>query len=136
MSCPSTPIFVPSRSSTPSPSPTLAPVPPPTTDLNDMMNCLIQQHRRCGHATRGRMAATPLTQAQIRHNALEDAREYHEECSEHLTDDYQQGFRYAAGHGAMIGHWSNLHAAPVSEVLLAFASTPSITLPMLLNIPP
>src|SRR5712691_10751073 len=36
----------------------------------------------------------------------------------------------------MIGHWSNLHAAPVLEVLSAFASTPSIAIPFLLNVPP
>ena len=34
----------------------------------------------------------------------------------------------------MIGHWSGLHTAPVSEVLSAFASTPSIAIPFLLNI--
>src|SRR5260221_9193152 len=67
---------------------------------------------------------------------MEDTREYHEEHSEHLTNDYQRGFRYAAGHGAMIGYWSNLHTAPVSKVLLAFALTPSIAIPMLLNVPP
>src|SRR5712691_4748186 len=82
------------------------------------------------------MATTPLTQEQIRRNAMEDAREYHEERSDNLTHDYQRGFRIATGHGAMIGHWSNMFTTPVSEVLTAFASTPSIAFPALLNLPP
>src|SRR5712691_637065 len=136
MSDPSTPIFVPSRSSTPSPTPAPARASSSTPDPNDMMNHLIQQHRRRGHATRGRMATTPITQEQVRRNAMEDAREYHEECSDNLTDDYQRGFRIATGHGAMIGHWSSMFTTPISEVLTAFASTPSITFPALLNLPP
>src|SRR5712691_112329 len=82
------------------------------------------------------MATTPFTQEQIRRNAMEDAREYHEECSDNLTNDYQRGFRIATGHGAMIGHWSSMFTTPLSEVLTAFASTPSIAFPALLNLPP
>src|SRR5712691_5291546 len=94
MSRPSTLIFVPSRSSTPSPTPAPAPASSSSTavDPNDMMNCLVQQHCRRGHATRGRMATTPFTQEQIRRNAIEDAREYHKERSDNLTDSYQRGF--------------------------------------------
>src|SRR6267378_2007438 len=128
MSDPSTPIFVPSRSSTPSPT-------PPVVDLTEM-NHRIQQHRARGHPTRGQMATTPLTQSQIRRNAMEDAREYHEERADNLTNDYQRGHRYTSGHAAMIGHWSALHNAPVSEVLTAFAATPSIAIPFLLNVAP
>src|SRR6267378_8188720 len=98
MSDPSTPLFIPSRSSTPSPT-------PPAVDLTEM-NRRIQRHRARGHPTRGRMATTPLTQSQIRRNAMEDAREYHEEHFKHLTDDHQQGSRFATGHAVMIGHWS------------------------------
>src|SRR5712691_12713366 len=98
MSRPSTPIFVPSRSSTPSPTPAPAPAASSAEpDPNDMMTRLIQQHRRWGHATRGRMATTPITQEQIRRNAMEAAREYHEERSDNLTNDYQRGFRIATG---------------------------------------
>src|SRR5712691_1628364 len=136
MSCPSTPIFVPSRSSTPSPTPTPAPAPSSAPDPNDMMTRLIQQPRRRGQATRGRMATTPLTQEQIRRNAMEEAREYHEERSTNLTNDYQRLARVAHGHAAIIAYWSDLHQAPVSETLSAFASTPSIALPFLLNVAP
>src|SRR5260221_9789241 len=100
------------------------------------MSRRIQQHRGRGHATRGRMATTPLTQEQIRRNAMEAAREYHEERSDNLTHDYQRGFRIATGHGAMIGHWSTMFTTPISEVLTVFASTPSIAFPALLNLPP
>src|SRR5260221_5567372 len=82
------------------------------------------------------MAATPLTQEQIRRNAMEDAREYHEERSDNLTHGYQRGVRIATGHRAMIGHWSSMFTTPVSEVLTAFASTPPIASPALLNLPP
>ena len=82
------------------------------------------------------MATTPLTQEQIRRNAMEEAREYHEERSDNLTHDYQRGFRIATGHGAMIGHWSSMFTTPISEVLTAFSSTPSIAFPALLHLPP
>src|SRR5260221_189141 len=132
---PPTPIPAPPRSPPPSPPPAPAPASSSTgVDPNDMMNRLIQQHRRRGHATRGRMATTPLTQEQIRRNAMEDAREYHEERSENLTNDYQRGFRIATGHAAMMGHWSSMFTTPVSELLTAFASTPSIAVPAILNI--
>src|SRR5712691_6412677 len=82
------------------------------------------------------MATAPFTQEQIRRHAMEDAREYHEECSANPTDDYQRLARIAHGHAAIIAYWSNLHHAPVSETLSAFASTPSIALPFLHNISP
>src|SRR5712691_319090 len=82
------------------------------------------------------MATAPFTQEQIRRHAMEDAREYHEECSANPTDDYQRLAHIAHGHATIIAHWSDLHQAPVSETLSAFASTPSIALPFLLNVPP
>src|SRR5712691_6817888 len=82
------------------------------------------------------MATAPFTQEQIRRHAMEDAREYHEECSANPTDDYQRLARIAHGHAAIIAHWSDLHQAPVSETLSAFASTPSIALPFLQHVSP
>lgn len=136
MSCPSTPIFVPSCSSTPSPplnSPDEHTSTGPDVDENVAMMHAIRVH----HA-HGRMSpsAIALTQAQIQQNEMEDTREYHDEWIDQLSNAKGAARSHTAMHGAMIGHWATTFNTSVSDLLQNFANTPSITIPMLANFPP
>ena len=153
MSRPSTPIYVSSCDSTPSPSSS-------SDNENTVMLCQIQCHwgRRLALtrltssppsgspdermndgldlAIRGHMATTSivLTTAQIHQNALEDAREYHDERIKELTDQLRAAYSRTFMRTAMISHWATMFHEPISSMITNFSSTPSITIPALTNI--
>jgi len=77
-----------------------------------------------------------LTEAQIRQNALEDAREYQDERITELPDMDHQTYSRTFMHAAMISHWSTLFHEPISTMLTNFRSTPSIAIPAVRNLDP
>jgi hypothetical protein len=97
MSCPSSPIYVSSRDSTPTPQPT-----------------------------------PNLVRAQIQALA-EASRGYLQERIVNMDDTTMDNIRRMVSHGAIIGHWAHMFNTPISEVLHAFSSTPSVALPLLLG---
>ena len=50
-----------------------------------------------------------------------------------MDDATMDSIRRMVSHGAIIGHWAHMFNAPISEVLRAFSSTPSVALPLLLG---
>jgi len=83
------------------------------------------------------MTTTTITPtlAQIRRNAMEEAREYQDEWIEELADD--DGARYSRTftHAAMISHWATMFHEPISNMIVNFAATPSIAIPAIRNLP-
>jgi len=94
MSCPSTPIYVSSRDSTPSPSSS-------SDSENAAMNRQIRSHRAQGCMT---MTTNVLTIAQICHNTMEEAREYQDEWIDELSDEAGATYSRTFMHAAMISH--------------------------------
>ena len=97
MSRPSTPIYVSSRDSTPTPQPTPS-----------------------------------LVRAQVQALA-EASRSFLQERIVNMDDATMDSICRMVSHGAIIGHWAHMFNAPISEVLRAFSSTPSVALPLLLG---
>ena len=97
MSRPSTPIYVSSCDSTPTPQPT-----------------------------------PNLVRAQVQALA-EASRSFLQERIVNMDDATMDSIRCMVSHGAIIGHWAHMFNAPISEVLRAFSSTPSVALPLLLG---
>ena len=97
MSRPSTPIYVSSRDSTPTPQPT-----------------------------------PNLVRAQVQALA-EASRSFLQERIVNMDDATMNSVRRMVSHGAIIGYWAHMFNTPISEVLRAFSSTPSVALPLLLG---
>jgi len=77
-----------------------------------------------------------LTAEQIRQNALEDVRDYHDERIEGLADEDARTYSRTFMHAAMISHWATLFHEPVSTMLDNFRNTPSIAIPAVRNLDP
>jgi len=77
-----------------------------------------------------------LTAEQIRQNALEDVRDYHDGRIEQLADEDARSYSRTFMHAAMISHWASLFREPVSTMLTNFRSTPSIAIPAIRNLDP
>ena len=95
MSRPSTPIYVSSRDSTPSP--------PPIDNLS----------------------LAQLT------TSIEESRLFFQDRLANLDDETMNALRRSVAHAAIIAHWAAMFNAPVSETLQAFATAPSVALPLL-----
>ena len=76
--------------------------------------------------TTGTVALTP---AQIRRNVMEDARTYQDERIEELTDEEGAMYLRTFMHAAMISHWAGMFHEPISNMIINFSATPSITIP-------
>jgi len=85
-----------------------------------------------------RMSTTvvALTAEQIRQNAREDARDYHDERIEELAPMDAQTYSRTFMHAAMIAHWSTLFREPIATMLTNFRATPSIAIPAVRNLDP
>jgi len=150
MSRPSSPILVSSRDSTPTPptapdevqrqiqifrgrrialmaTVTVRTPSPPSSLPNERTSDGLDQ------AVRGRMTTTTITPTltQIQQNILEDTRMYQEEWIEELTDAQGAMYSRTFAHAAMISHWATMFHEPISNMIVNFAATPSIAIPVL-----
>ena len=89
----------------------------------------------CPHARMTTTVVTP-TLEQIRHNVMEEAREYQDERIEMLTDQNSATYSRTFIHAAIIAHWATLFHKPVSTMLVNFSATPSIAIPTIRNLDP
>jgi len=88
------------------------------------------------HAPRMSTTVVTLTAEQIRQNALDDVRDYHDGRIEELASMDAQTYARTFMHAAMISHWATLFHEPVSTMLVNFRSTPSIAIPAVRNLDP
>jgi len=77
-----------------------------------------------------------LSAEQIRQNALDDTREYHDERIDQLAPMDAQTYSRTFMHAAMISHWATLFRESVSTMLVNFRATPSIAIPAVRNLDP
>jgi len=155
MSRPSSPILVSSRDSTPSPPTSPDEVErqiqlfrgrrlvlttalrvqtpsPPSNSPDEWTSDGLDQ------AVHGRMTTTTitLTTAQIRRNAMEDARTYQDERIEELTNEDGARYMRTFTHAAMISHWATMFEELISTMITNFSAIPSIAIPAICNLPP
>ena len=101
-------------------------------------------NKRTNDGTLGLVVRTPrmstsvvtFSAEQIRQNALDDTREYHDERIDELALTDAQTYSRTFMHAAMIAHWATLFREPVATMIINFRATPSIAIPAVRNLDP